>query len=93
MTIEDTALLFAFRKRTVWDIRSDIGDMYASELCPLCVTNPHKDTSEALIKCPSLSHTKTNGTEFEDIFSTSVTKQRKATQQCKILLTTGKLSY
>ena len=74
MTIEDIALLFALRTRTVCGIRSDFGDMYASDQCPLCVNSPHKDTIEALTKCPSLAHTTTNGTEFEDIFSTSVTK-------------------
>ena len=86
MTIEDISLLFALRTRTVRGIRSDFGDMYSSDQCPLCVDSPHKDTIEALTKCPSLSNTNLNGSEFEDIFSNSVDKQREATHHFKILL-------
>ena len=73
MTIEDISLLFVLRIRTVRGIRSDFGDMYSSDQCPLCVDSPHKDTIKALIKCPSLSHTNSNGTEFEDISLTQWT--------------------
>ena len=83
---EQSSLLLAMRTRTVRGIRSDFGDMYASYQCQLCVKRPHKDTIEALTKCPSLSHTKTNGTEFADMFSTSVTQQSRVTQQFKIIL-------
>ena len=87
MSSEDIALLFALRTRTVRGIRSDFGEMFSSDQCPLCIENPHKDTLKELIKCPSLAQIQSDGTEYEQIFSTSVEVQKKAMKQFRALLT------
>ena len=86
MNSEDIQLLFALRTKTVRGIRSDFGKMYTNDQCPLCELQPHKDTLEELITCPSLKHIIRNGAEYQDIFSNSVDKQVQAMKQFKTLI-------
>ena len=86
MNSEDIALLFALRTRTVRGIRSDFGEMFSSDQCPLCLETPHKDTIPALLTCPSLCHIKSDGTEYEQIFSASVELQKKSMKHFRALL-------
>ena len=81
MSSEDISLICALRTRTVCGIRSDIGDMYTSDQCPLCKTEPHQDTS-----AHEMCLTGTHGSEYSVIFSASVEAQRKAMTMYRALL-------
>ena len=87
MNSEDIELLFALKTKTMRGIISDFGKMYTSDQCKLCELRPHKDTIEELIISRSLKHIIWNGAEYQDIFSTSVDKQVKATKQFRTLIT------
>ena len=84
MNMEDIALLFALRTKTVRNIRSGFGQMYQSNLCPLC--NQHVDTIPELMQCQELLAVPRSGAVHEDIYSPSVDLQEAAVQQFRVLL-------
>ena len=84
MSPDDISLLFAMRTRTVRTIRSDFGNMYGSNMCPLC--NQHVDTIPALMNCQELLAVPRTGAQHQDIFSPSVDIQRGAVLQFRALL-------
>ena len=84
MSPDDISLLFAMRTRTVRTIRSDFGNMYGSNMCPLC--NQHVDTIPALMNCQELLVVPRIGAQHQDIFSPSVDIQRGAVLQFRALM-------
>ena len=84
MDPDDISLLFALRTKTVRNIRSDFGNMYGSDLCPLC--KQHVDTIPALLQCQELLAVPRTGAVHEDIFSPSVDLQKSAVIQFQALL-------
>ena len=84
MSKEDISLLFAMRTKTVRGIRSDSGNMYYTEMCPLCTQ--HVDTLPAPMECQELLAVPSIGAQFEDILSPSVDIQRAAVLQFRALL-------
>ena len=86
MTQEDINLLFAMRTKTLRGIRSDFGNLYDTDLCPLC--GQHVDTIPALMDCQELLAVPRTGATHEDIYSPSVDIQRTAVLQFRALLQT-----
>ena len=84
MNPDDISLLFAMRTKTVRNIRSDFGNMFNSNLCPLC--GKHVDTISALLECEELLAVPRTGAQFSDIYSPSVDIQRAAVYQFRALL-------
>ena len=70
MSQEDIQLLFAMRTKTVRGIHSDFGNLYGTDLCPLC--QKHVDILPALMECQELLAVPRTGATFEDIYSPSV---------------------
>ena len=84
MTQEDISLLFALRTKTVRNIRSDFGNMFGSDLCPLC--KHYVDTIPGLMHCQELLAVPRTGAQHEDIYSPSVNLQRARVLQFRDLL-------
>ena len=84
MSQDDINLLFTMRTKTLRGIRSDFGNLYGTDLCPLC--GQHVDTIPALMECQELLAVPRTGATHEDIYSPSVDKQRAAVIQFRALL-------
>ena len=67
MSMDDIYFLFAMRTRTIRGIRSDFGNMYRTNMCPLC--NQHVDTIPALMECQELMAVPRSGAQYQDIYS------------------------
>ena len=84
MSQDDINLLFAMRTKTLRGIRSDFGNLYGTDLCPLC--EQHVYTIPAVIDCQELLAVPRTGATHEDIYSPSVDVQRTAVIQFRALL-------
>ena len=84
MSQDDIQLLFAMRTKTVRGIHSDFGNLYGTDLCPLC--QKHIDTIPALMECQEPLAVPRTGATFEDIYSPSVDIQRTAVHQFRALI-------
>ena len=84
MSKDDISLLFALRTKTVRGIRNDFGNMFHTNICPLC--NQHVDTIPALMDCQELLAVPRTGAQYEDIFCPSVDIQRAAVLQYRSLI-------
>ena len=84
MSKDDISLLFALRTKTIRGIRSDWGNMFHTNICPLC--NQNEDTIPALMDCQELLAVPRTGAQYDNIFSPSVDIQRAAVLQYRALL-------
>ena len=84
MSMDDISFLFAMRTRTIRGIRNDFGNMYGTNMCPLC--NQHVDTIPALMECQELMAVPRSGAQYQDIYSPSVDIQRGAVLQFRALM-------
>ena len=80
----DISLLFALCTKTIRNIISDFGNMFGSDLCPLC--KQHVDNIPALLQCQELLAVPRTGAVHEDIFSPSVDLQKSVVLQFRALL-------
>jgi hypothetical protein len=81
---KEKSTLFRLRSRTITGIRSDFCDMYGNnKSCPVCPSDVHLDSIPALLSCLTLlaqgNSIETSNTQYEDIFSSDVNKQKEAT--------------
>ena len=89
-TSDNHSTLYALRTRTVRGIRSDFGQMYQDQSCPLGCGD--SDTLPNILTCSILNNKSqsespaTNCVKFEDIFSNDVVKQKEITQLYSQLL-------
>ena len=71
-------------KHEQFKYRGNFGNMYGSDLCPLC--KQYVDTIPALLQCQELLSVPRTGAEHGDIYSPSVDIQRGAVLQFRALL-------
>ena len=89
-TSDNRSTLYALRTRTVRGIRSDFGQMYQDQSCPLGCGD--RDTLPNILTCDILKNKSqsespaTNCVKFEDIFCNDVVKQKEITQLYSQLL-------
>ena len=93
---DNAKLLLALRTRTVNGIRTDFGNMFTTQLCPLC--GEHLDTLPNLLTCELLRtqqrtrEVSRNSVSYSDVYSSDVFRQKEITElYTELLRTRGEL--